>query len=232
MWMLRARKSFSLRHRMPTYQLFAPKLTSTDISSPSTTDIRYITGSDNLVANTFSRISESNLLHFNNFRVAAEGQYSYEELQSLMDSGTRLEFKPLYFTSSEKSLICDVSTGIKLRRHVHLLKPIPASCHCSCPVFVSSDILKAAYVFLRINRICKCLEQSYDGLYEVLSRRLKVVIDDNPVTIPINRLKPAHLFPVELFSRVPSPRRLHNYQNSDVIIRFGRCSRQVARLKI
>ncbi|GBN62387.1 hypothetical protein AVEN_139000-1 [Araneus ventricosus] len=118
MWMLRAKKSYSLRHRMPTYQLFAPKLTSTDIISPFTTDIRYITGSDNLVANTFSRISESNLLHFNNFRVSAEDQYSDEELQSLMDSGTRLEFKPLYFTSSEKSLICDVSTGINTHKPV------------------------------------------------------------------------------------------------------------------
>ncbi|GBM57573.1 hypothetical protein AVEN_97678-1 [Araneus ventricosus] len=28
-----------------------------------------------------------------------------------MDSGTGLEFRPLEFTSSEKSLICDVCTG-------------------------------------------------------------------------------------------------------------------------
>ncbi|GBL87745.1 hypothetical protein AVEN_81354-1 [Araneus ventricosus] len=65
-------------------------------------DIRYIAGSDNVVADTFSRISEITLLNFNNFRGLAEDQFSDQELQSLMGSGTGLELRPMLFASSEE----------------------------------------------------------------------------------------------------------------------------------
>ncbi|GBL77508.1 hypothetical protein AVEN_41888-1 [Araneus ventricosus] len=73
--------------------------------------MRYIAGRDNVVDDTFSRISQVNLLNLNDFSGLIEDQFSDPELQSLMGSGTSLELRPMYFASSEKSLYCDVSTG-------------------------------------------------------------------------------------------------------------------------
>ncbi|GBO22080.1 hypothetical protein AVEN_244894-1 [Araneus ventricosus] len=71
--------------------------------SVSTTDIRYISGSDDAVGDTFSRISEIGLINFNNLCGLAQDQFSYQELQSLMGSRTtRLELRPMYFASYEK----------------------------------------------------------------------------------------------------------------------------------
>ncbi|GBN12077.1 Transposon Ty3-I Gag-Pol polyprotein [Araneus ventricosus] len=82
-----------------------------ELISQFTTDIRYIAGRNNVVADTFSRISQIDLLNLNDFSGLADDQFSDPELQSLMGSGTGLELRPMYFASSEKPLYCDVSTG-------------------------------------------------------------------------------------------------------------------------
>ncbi|GBM51745.1 hypothetical protein AVEN_175312-1 [Araneus ventricosus] len=82
-----------------------------ELISQFTTGIRYIAGSDNVVADTFSRILQINFLNLNDFSGLAEDQFSDHELQSLMGSETGLELRPMYFASSEKPLYCDVSTG-------------------------------------------------------------------------------------------------------------------------
>ncbi|GBN13780.1 hypothetical protein AVEN_258378-1 [Araneus ventricosus] len=79
-----------------------------------TTDMCYIAGSDNVVSDAFSRISQINLLNLNDFSGLSDDQFSYPELQSLMGSGTCLELRTIYFALSEKPLYCDVTTGIFL----------------------------------------------------------------------------------------------------------------------
>ncbi|GBM83303.1 Retrovirus-related Pol polyprotein from transposon opus [Araneus ventricosus] len=58
-----------------------------ELISQFTTNILYAAGRDNVVADTFSRISQINLLNLNDFSGLAEDQFSDPELQSLMDSG-------------------------------------------------------------------------------------------------------------------------------------------------
>ncbi|GFT08138.1 retrovirus-related Pol polyprotein from transposon opus [Trichonephila clavipes] len=73
--------------------------------SQFTTDIRYIAGSDNVVADTFSRISQIDLLNSNDYSHLSEDQSSDLELQSLMGSATGLELRPMYFAHSDKPFI-------------------------------------------------------------------------------------------------------------------------------
>ncbi|GFV16801.1 transposon Tf2-9 polyprotein [Trichonephila clavipes] len=79
--------------------------------SQFTTDIRYIVESDNVVADTFSRISQIDLLNSNDYSRLSEDQSSDLELQSLMGSATGLELRPMYFAHSDKPFYCDVSMG-------------------------------------------------------------------------------------------------------------------------
>ncbi|GFW42130.1 retrovirus-related Pol polyprotein from transposon 17.6 [Trichonephila clavipes] len=79
--------------------------------SQFTTDIRYIEGSDNVVADTFSRISQIDLLNSNDYSRLSEDQSSDLELQLLMGSATGLELRPMYFAHSDKLFYCDVSMG-------------------------------------------------------------------------------------------------------------------------
>ncbi|GFW39668.1 transposon Tf2-9 polyprotein [Trichonephila clavipes] len=79
--------------------------------SQFTTDIRYIAGSDNVVADTFSRFSQIDLLNSNDYSRLSEDQFSDLELQSLKGSATGLELRPMYFAHSDKSFYCDVSMG-------------------------------------------------------------------------------------------------------------------------
>ncbi|GBN17658.1 hypothetical protein AVEN_199278-1 [Araneus ventricosus] len=90
------------------------------------------------------------------------------------------------------------------RRQVRSFRPVPTSYHCSSPVFVRGDRLKASHVFLRIDRILKSLEPPYASPYKVLSKTSKLFIvefNGRPVTISIERLKAAHMFPDEIASR-------------------------------
>lgn len=80
--------------------------------SQFTTDIRFISGTDNVVADTFSRIAEISFSKFNNYQSLADDQQSNDELKKLMEDGTGLEIKPMYFALSDKPLYCDVSTGV------------------------------------------------------------------------------------------------------------------------
>ncbi|GBM81718.1 hypothetical protein AVEN_273234-1 [Araneus ventricosus] len=88
------------------------------------------------------------------------------------------------------------------KSRVSSFRPVLTSHHCSGPVFVTGDLLKASHVFLRLDRIRKSLESPYAGPCKVLSRTSKVFtveVDGRPVTVSIDRLKAAHVFPHEDF---------------------------------
>lgn len=75
-----------------------------------TTDIRYVPGDKNVVADTLSRIAEVELLGNINYAAMAHSQANDHELRSLLDSDV-LKLKPFSFIQDAPSLLCDTSTG-------------------------------------------------------------------------------------------------------------------------
>ncbi|GBN21475.1 Transposon Ty3-G Gag-Pol polyprotein, partial [Araneus ventricosus] len=81
-----------------------------DFISQFTTDIRFISGSDNFVADAFSRISEIQIPNEINYAAMAEAQRTDKELEDLTKNSS-LSFKTIEFPGSNLPLYCDVSTG-------------------------------------------------------------------------------------------------------------------------
>ncbi|GFU66947.1 transposon Tf2-11 polyprotein [Trichonephila clavipes] len=132
--------------------------------SQFTTDIRYIAGSDNVVADTFSRISQIDLLNSNDYSRLSEDQSSDLELQSLMGSATGLELRPMYFAHSDKPFYCDVSMGT-VRPYVtkQFRRQIFNQLHTlSHPgVKATQKLISARFVWKNLNRDCALWCKSY-----------------------------------------------------------------------
>lgn len=75
-----------------------------------TTDIRYIKGEFNSVADALSRIEGIELTGID-YDAMAHAQSVDDELQSLLRSETGLELKPIKISNSGESLLCDTSTA-------------------------------------------------------------------------------------------------------------------------
>lgn len=80
-----------------------------DFISQFTTDIRHISGKDNVVADTLSRIDE--LSAPVSLEQLAESQVSDPELAKLIKEGSSLHFEKLTVPGSHLPLYCDVSTA-------------------------------------------------------------------------------------------------------------------------
>ncbi|GFT43484.1 hypothetical protein TNCV_815291 [Trichonephila clavipes] len=123
--------------------------------SQFTTDIRYIAGSDNVVADTFSRISQIDLLNSNDYSRLSEDQSSDLELQSFMGSATGLELRPMHFAHSDK--YCDVFMGT-VRPYVtkQFRRPIFNQLHnLSHPgVKATQKLISARFVWNNLNKDC------------------------------------------------------------------------------
>ena len=88
------------------------------IISEYTTDIRYVTGESNVVADALSRIcsvsDQSQLSHCVDFRAIAQAQQGDAELQELLESNeSSLKFKQVPLPDSVETIYCDISTGIQ-----------------------------------------------------------------------------------------------------------------------
>lgn len=81
-----------------------------DFISQFTTDIRHISGKDNVVADTLSRIEELGAPV--NLETLAQNQASDPELQELLNKGSSLKLQKLCTPGSQVPLYCDVSTSI------------------------------------------------------------------------------------------------------------------------
>lgn len=79
-----------------------------DYISQFTTDIRHISGKDNVVADTLSRVEE--LRAPVSLELLAQSQSSDPELQKLINDGSSLRLEILQVPGSRTSLYCDVST--------------------------------------------------------------------------------------------------------------------------
>ncbi|KAG8201813.1 hypothetical protein JTE90_027294 [Oedothorax gibbosus] len=82
-----------------------------DFISQFTTDIRYIKGSENIVADTLSRISSISMPSPIDYEQIAQAQKNDPELQSLLSNSNIFHFKKINLPDCEKAIFCDLSTG-------------------------------------------------------------------------------------------------------------------------
>lgn len=84
-----------------------------DLIAQYTTDIKHISGEENVVADTLSRIEEIELSGNIDFESIANEQEEDEEFRNLINSNTNLKFEkfPLFNANQYKMIYCDTSTG-------------------------------------------------------------------------------------------------------------------------
>ncbi|GFY70520.1 transposon Ty3-G Gag-Pol polyprotein [Trichonephila inaurata madagascariensis] len=136
-YMLEARNFILCTHHKPLTYAFKQKLDKClprqarqlDFISQFTTDIRHIRGSDNLTADTLSRIASIHMPSPIDYNEITKAQENDSELISLIDNpqggGRQILEKPLAY-SKEKSRLTSASdrTSIKLFLSVHLNNPL------------------------------------------------------------------------------------------------------------
>lgn len=83
-----------------------------DYISQFTTDIQHISGKDNIVADTLSRVDEINLPSSINFEDIAEAQLTDPELQNLFQNSS-LKFKKVSIFGCNSKIFCEISKGIR-----------------------------------------------------------------------------------------------------------------------
>lgn len=79
-----------------------------DYISQYTTDIRHVSGKDNVVADALSRVTA--VSEAIDYTALAESQTNDDELKSLRDSGTSLDLRATTIPGTARELICDFST--------------------------------------------------------------------------------------------------------------------------
>lgn len=92
------------------------------------------------------------------------------------------------------------SFASKLQEKMLLIKPFPPRHPKTLPVFIPKDLMSCSHVFVRLDRIKRSLEPSYDGPYPVVRRHDKyfaINIKSKVVNISMDRLKPAYLLSTE-----------------------------------
>lgn len=96
-----------------------------DLIAQFTSDIRHISGVDNIVADTLSRVEEINVGSSIDYASIADEQAQDTELIDFIRTSSSLNFKKFPVFGTEKEIVCDVSTGIErpfipkaFRRHV------------------------------------------------------------------------------------------------------------------
>ncbi|KAL0832341.1 hypothetical protein ABMA28_001774 [Loxostege sticticalis] len=154
-----------------------------DFISQFTTDIRHISGKDNVVADTLSRIEELEMPV--NLEHLAQGQASDPELAKLLSEGSSLHFEELHVPGSRVPLYCDVSTPIPrpfvpkfYRRRV--FDSLHSLSHPGCNA--SAKLVSERFVWPGIRRDCRA------WIYRLLLLRWCTV---NHCVCRVNFLTPA-----------------------------------------
>lgn len=84
----------------------------------------------------------------------------------------------------------------RLQTFAKNIRPQPASRHCKKVTFVYKDLATTTHVYLREDAVKAPLQPAYTGPHEVLERKdkfYKLMIKGKPVTVSIDRLKPAYI---------------------------------------
>ncbi|KAL0810588.1 hypothetical protein ABMA28_010705 [Loxostege sticticalis] len=88
----------------------------------------------------------------------------------------------------------------RLKSFAQKLQPCPASRHSSDKIFIFKDLSTCSHVFLRDDTVRGALQPAYTGPYKVLDRgnkTFKLEIKGKPVTVTMDRLKPAYILSPE-----------------------------------
>lgn len=82
-----------------------------DVIAQFTSDIRHISGIDNVVADTLSRVDEISGCNVIDYVAMANEQTNDDELSSLIKSSETLKFEKFQVFGTQTKIMCDVSTG-------------------------------------------------------------------------------------------------------------------------
>ena len=135
----------------------------------------------------------------------------------------RLPGEFFHEASPDSTDITELTT--RLRHFAAKLRPSPAARHNQNKVFVHKDLASSTHIFLRDDTVRLSLQPPYTGPYEVLERGdkvYKIVVKGKPVTVSIDRLKPAYILvdppsttqPVSTSKNKSSPTTVPNLENS------------------
>lgn len=83
----------------------------------------------------------------------------------------------------------------RLHSFAEKLKPVPTSRHCKQKIFIFKDLATAKHVFFCEDALRASLQPAYIGPHKILERGdqiFKLFIKGKPVTVNVDRLKPAH----------------------------------------
>lgn len=111
---------------------------------------------------------------------------------------------------SHSTLPLDPSSYVdRLRQTMAQLRPAPTSRHIHVePTFIHKTLASCTHVFLRDDSVRGSLQPPYSGPHLVIDRKEKtftIQIGAKPVTVSIDRLKPAFIEPVYMPPLSPSP---------------------------
>ena len=110
--------------------------------------------------------------------------------------GTQLRIPGEFFFTGDDVSADPASFVNRLQTHMRQLRPTPTSHHDSRRTFVHPELSTCSHVFLRDDAVKRPLQQPYSGPHQVLERNsktFKIVVNAKPVTVNIDRLKPAFL---------------------------------------
>lgn len=188
--------------------------------SQFTSDIRYLPGDQNSVADAFSRIEEITLSGLDYDQIALD-QKSDEGLKTILESETGLSLKLISLPSMSQKLFCDISTGT-VRPYIPATfqrKVFDLIHNMSHPgVKVTTDLLKQRFVWNSLVKDCKewcrtCLScqkskvsrhtKSPFGSFQLPSSRFSHVHLDIVGPLPPSRDNRYILTCIDRFSRWP-----------------------------
>ena len=101
--------------------------------------------------------------------------------------------------------------ALHLRAAMCAASPLPVLHHGVPPARIDSRLHHATHVFLRVDAVRRPLVPPYEGPYPVISRSAKTFVilkREKPVTVTVDRLKPADLLPDRQPGPGPRPRPL------------------------
>ncbi|CAH2087681.1 unnamed protein product [Euphydryas editha] len=157
-----------------------------DFVSQFTTDIRHISGRDNVVADTLSRVEE--IQPAIDYEVLAKSQALDSELASLLNEETSLRLKKIAMAGDRREVYCDVS---RLPPRPFVTRPLRKQVF-DCLHSLShpgpnatAQLVAARYVWPGIRKDCRKWAQCC-----LACQRTK----GKTVSVSIDRLKPAYIF--------------------------------------
>lgn len=159
--------------------------------SQFTTDIRHVSGRDNVVADTLSRLNEISVIDYDDI---AKHQENDEELKQLQQENTSLKFKQCQL-SSGKVLWCDVSTNtirpfIPKSFRTKIFKQIHNMAHPGVKATVKNIVAKFIWPGIR-NDVRKWAQSCISCQQNKVTRHTKSPIGD--FKQPDDRFKVVHV---------------------------------------